>query len=255
MPLELRRRCLVVGVVDAVARGEHLGRLPGRIGDIYIDAVARPTLVGRGRLERQLHGADAREGVEVEEAAVGRGLGDPEGSLLLLVGAAIGVGPVALDGQDGVVAAQRLCVRVCVVGAAQRLRIVVVVSLAVAVVVQVVARALDDGAVVAGEPAAHAVDDAVPPAALELGDDLDHVALAEAQARAVVGIVVVEGAHIHAAGRRPREAVHRVVQPCRGPSQPSRTFVSSGSCRRVQCRVVSCSSGGELSVDKVDARH
>ncbi|KAJ8110153.1 hypothetical protein OPT61_g6925 [Boeremia exigua] len=109
---------------------------------------------------------------------------------------------VALNGQDRVVGADRLGVGVGVVGAAQRLRVVIVGRLQAApVVLETLAWSLHDGAVVAREPAAHAVDHPVPPSALQLRDDLDNVALAEAQAGAVVGVVVVERLHVHAPWR------------------------------------------------------
>lgn len=69
--------------------------------------------------------------------------------------------------------------------------------------------ASDGLAIIAREPAANSIDDTVPPAALELGDDLDDVALVEAETGPVVGLVVVESTDVHAAGRRSsHDAVH-----------------------------------------------
>lgn len=63
--------------------------------------------------------------------------------------------------------------------------------------------------VIAGKPAPDAVDDSIPPAALELVDDLDHVALMKTQTGSVVGLVVVQSANIHGARRRcPHDAIH-----------------------------------------------
>jgi hypothetical protein len=82
--------------------------------------------------------------------------------------------------------------------------VVLVIVLLVSVVVDVspigvegVVRVSHDLAVVAGEPTPDAVDDPIPPAALQLRDNLNNIALVEAQARAVVGLVVVEGADVH----------------------------------------------------------
>jgi len=69
--------------------------------------------------------------------------------------------------------------------------------------------AADDLAVVAREPASDTVDDAIPPSALELGYDLDDVALVEAETCPVVRLVVVERPHVHGTRwRRAHDAVH-----------------------------------------------
>ena len=74
----------------------------------------------------------------------------------------------------------------------------------------VVIRSIHHGAVVAGEPSPHAVDDPIPPTTLQLRDDLYDVALLEGQARAVVGDIVVERAHVELPLGRARIPVHGV---------------------------------------------
>src|SRR5688572_30058908 len=70
-------------------------------------------------------------------------------------------------------------------------------------------RARDDLAIIAGKPTTHLVDDTIPPAALELCDDLNHVAFMKAQACPVIGLIVVQSAHIHdARWCRAHRAIH-----------------------------------------------
>jgi hypothetical protein len=78
-------------------------------------------------------------------------------------------------------------------------------------------------AVVAGKPSSHAADNAIPPPALELGDDLDNVALPEAQTGAIVGVVVVESPHIHGAHWGGCEAIHVDIHRVNTPSGVSRS--------------------------------
>ena len=51
--------------------------------------------------------------------------------------------------------------------------------------------------VVAREPASNTIYNTIPPAALELGDDLNYISFVETETSAIVGLVVVEGADIH----------------------------------------------------------
>lgn len=95
----------------------------------------------------------------------------------------------------------------------------------------------DELAVVAGKPSSHAANNAVPPATLELGDDLDDVALSEAQTGAIVGIVVVQCTHIHGAHWRGCEAIHVGIHSVNTPFGVSRSgkvgvaVQSPGACR------------------------
>jgi hypothetical protein len=66
----------------------------------------------------------------------------------------------------------------------------------------------NDLAIIARKPASNLVDHAVPPTTFELGDDLDHIALVEAQASPVVGLVVIQSADVHDA--RWRGADHAI---------------------------------------------
>lgn len=76
------------------------------------------------------------------------------------------------------------------------------VALAPKVVVELLCfRLVDELAVIAREPSSIAVHDAIPPATLELGQDLDDIALAEAKTGLVVCFIVVEGANIDARRR------------------------------------------------------
>ena len=239
---KVRCRVLVICIVDVVTRGEQLGRRPGRLGYEDVHAVARPVLARGWGLERQLHGTHASQRVEVEQAAVGGGLWDPKSGLLLLATIVVAI---ALDGQDSVIAADRFRVGAGVFGAAHGLGLVVLLDIrAAGVVGQVVGRAGNDSAVVAREPAANAVDHTVPPSALQLGNDLDDVALAETQARAVVGVVVVELLPVNtgpAARRRALLTARTYMLPGGGTVPVKPPFMVRGAIRRAR-------RGGEKAI-------
>ena len=222
--LALRSRRLVLVALQTPAH-EHLGRRPRLIGPPRAARIPRPLLVERrGRAEGQVHLGLVGAGVVVVQPAVVGDLGNPpRGLVLVAVGIVVRLrvlpGPRAEDRVLPFVV-PALLIRARLVGRLVARRLAGCAG-AGAVGVRRVGqgvRVVHD-AVVAWEPAAHAAQEAVPPAALELGDDLDDVALAEAQAGAVVpGLVVVQRAHI---AQRRRHGRHGVVRGrsrgrCRG---------------------------------------
>ena len=186
----IRRRCVAVIIIAFVAGGHHLGRRTGVFGNVDIGAISRTGLVGRrGSLERQFHGALAGESVEVEQSAVGCGLWDPVGRLLLRV-----LGRSVFGASGSVVG---LVLAVILFRLFRRCLLVAGDATAAIFV-----GARDDGTVVAGEPASSAVDHAIPPATVQLRDHLNDIALAETQTGAVVGFVVVKRADVELARGR-----------------------------------------------------
>ncbi|KAH0356908.1 guanine-nucleotide dissociation stimulator CDC25, partial [Aureobasidium melanogenum] len=159
-------------------------------------------------LQRQFHGTDTSQSVEVEQAAIWGGLWNPECSLLLAILGSVCMAIGRLGGHIlEVVACVRLSMRIRYAGSLGR----------------DIAWLSNELAVVAGKPSSHTADNAIPPAALELGDNLDDVALAEAQAGAVVGIVVVECTHIHGAHWGGSEAIHVDIRQVNTPWGVSRS--------------------------------
>src|SRR5205814_9422844 len=73
-----------------------------------------------------------------------------------------------------------------------------------------VIRARHYSAIIAWEPAPYIINHSIPPATLELCEDVNNVAFPKAQACLIVGVIVIERSHIKC-GRRVRSrsiAVH-----------------------------------------------